>query len=814
MLIRQQACQVCGGDLMQINEKQWKCKYCGSIYEDQTVEDNIDMLHQLLDEMKIEAIANARKNLYDAINADYISNQIVHECCMAIKQYLPDDFQANFYDTAIGSNGRKIARSIRKINVEEQHNYIENIISFLIRSLQSEYILETNDLIERAYKLRDLEKFNKYATELSVEAEKIEDCIYMTTYPRDVFVAYSSKDMDTVSELVDNLESQGISCFVAARNLRHGKGAVENYDRALKEAMDNCHTFVYISSTNSRHPGCDALRKEIPYIKSVDIASAPAEFRNDYPSIPHKYKKPRVEYRIEESARFVAADRIVNDFFDGYERVYTADEVADRVLSHSIEQIDDEMMSKHNEVKYCLSCKSEVDLKSKFCNNCGSNRFAGSMTELELMLKVEELNKKLAISSFENEKNEAEEAARRAAEEAARKAAEEARRKEIEEMAKQMAEAKAKRLAEEAERKAAEEAERKASEEAARKSAEEDARKAAEEARRKEIEEMAKRMAEAKAKRLAEEAERKAAEETERRAAEEAARHAAEEAKRKAEETKKRIAEEREKQKLRDEYLEAQRYTSYNNDSKKALDIEAHAHIGENNLKRFSAANVVINECLANYKENGIFVNIPEGITKIGNAAFRSKHSLKRVTLPNGLKQILQEAFWDCKYIENVKLPDGLTSIGESAFWNCRSITEMNIPESVCNIGKDAFKFCDNLSKVNIPESLTKINEGVFSGCAKLQEIDIPKSVKSILHNAFCDCIGLESVTIPASVDHIADNAFEGCVNLQEVQILGNIGELRSEMFDRCVSLKKITVPKEVLVKKGSFERTVKINYI
>ena len=293
MELYRHSCRNCGGDLYQTDENSYKCRYCGSTYTKEATVKQADVLRALFDEIKLEAVSNARRNLYDAVNAEYISNTLVHECCMTLKQLIPDDFLACFYETAVTNKDRKLSKLIRKIDVVEYADCMESIVRFLISSLQIDFILETSDLIERAFKNTDLSTYEKYSTILSEEAEKLENCIYLTSFPRDVFVAYSGKDMDKVFELVECLEEQGFSCFVAARNLRHGRGAVENYDSALKEAMDSCSSFVLVSSTNSRHPGCDALRKEIPYVRSVDVANAPAAMRNDYASIPHKYKKHR-----------------------------------------------------------------------------------------------------------------------------------------------------------------------------------------------------------------------------------------------------------------------------------------------------------------------------------------------------------------------------------------------------------------------------------------------------------------------------------------------------------------------------------------
>ncbi len=324
-------CKRCGGELKNVGEGRWSCPYCACVYDEAVVQRNTKTLHEEFDEVKREIVCNLRRNLYDTVNEEFISSEKVRECAVELKKYLPDDFAACFYEVAVGNNVKQLTRYIRKINVEENYSEIECVVRFLIKSLQTEYLLELNNLVERAYKQRDLVLFEKYSTEISVEAEKVENGVYETKLPREVFIAYSSKDMEVVSELCEALEGQGLKCFVAARNLRHGKGSVENYDRLLCEAMDHCKSFVFVSSTNSRSFSCDALIKELPYIQERDIENAPAEHKNNYASMPHSYKKPRVEYRIEESRGFSAPDAISNEFFDGYERVYSPEAVAERV---------------------------------------------------------------------------------------------------------------------------------------------------------------------------------------------------------------------------------------------------------------------------------------------------------------------------------------------------------------------------------------------------------------------------------------------------------------------------------------------------
>ena len=435
MELIQHHCKNCGGELAPYGSDKLKCTFCGTIFDTVSAEKHTKQMKDLFDETKQEAINNLRRNLYNAVNAEYISSTQVHEICVSLKKYLPDDFQANFYDIASGSNVRQITRSIRDIDVEAHYEDLDGAVEYLIRSMQPEYLLELNNLVERAYKMRDLAKFEKYSTEISKEAEKVQLGIYETKLPREVFVAYSSKDMDKVSMLVEILEAQGMKCFVAARNLRHGKGSVENYDKALKEAIDHCRSFVFISSRNSRSIGCDALGIEIPYVQKKDIENAPAEYRNNYAAIPHKYKKPRVEYRVEESHGLTAADAITNEFFDGYERVYSPDEVAQRIMKQLLQTPDIEAPAKPQSSsaskKYCAACGTENDMATKFCGQCGNTQFFNSLADFvkatnqqqEALRQEAERAKKAAEEDILAAKRRAEQA-QREAEQAQREAAE------------------------------------------------------------------------------------------------------------------------------------------------------------------------------------------------------------------------------------------------------------------------------------------------------------------------------------------------------------------------------------------------------
>ena len=328
----ERSCPNCGGELKQSDTGSWSCKYCRCEFEDYSIRRKIQTMQEFLDQTKMDFVNNQRRNLYDAVCAKYISENDVRQYATEIKKYLPDDFQANFYLDVLSDDVKAVAKRIRDIDAKEHYDLLLPIVRFLIASVEAEYLLELNDLIERAYKKRDPALYSRLATELSVEAEKVSEGVYATFEPRDVFIAYSSKDMGKVSELCGILERNGFSCFVAARNLRHGIGAVQNYDKALREAMDNCTCFLFVSSTNSRSYSCDAVRKEIPYIREKDIANAPAELRHHYNNIPEKYKKPRIEYRLDTDRDKDGTSALTDAFFDGYEWVYTPEGVVERLV--------------------------------------------------------------------------------------------------------------------------------------------------------------------------------------------------------------------------------------------------------------------------------------------------------------------------------------------------------------------------------------------------------------------------------------------------------------------------------------------------
>ncbi len=73
--------------------------------------------------------------------------------------------------------------------------------------------------------------------------------------------------------------------------------------------------------------------------------------------------------------------------------------------------------------------------------------------------------------------------------------------------------------------------------------------------------------------------------------------------------------------------------------------------------------------------------------------------------------------------IESIEILNGVTSIGDCAFRECFGESNVSIPSSVTSIGDGAFTYCDSLISVTIPNSVTVIGDGAFYGCSSLTDI-------------------------------------------------------------------------------------------
>lgn len=91
--------------------------------------------------------------------------------------------------------------------------------------------------------------------------------------------------------------------------------------------------------------------------------------------------------------------------------------------------------------------------------------------------------------------------------------------------------------------------------------------------------------------------------------------------------------------------------------------------------------------------------------------------------------------------ITTVVLSEGVTSIGDRAFRYCPSLTSISLPESLIEIGGWTLQNCTALTSIYLPSALTSIGSWAFDACTSLTSISLPTSLTSIGSFAFYGCM-------------------------------------------------------------------------
>lgn len=206
------------------------------------------------------------------------------------------------------------------------------------------------------------------------------------------------------------------------------------------------------------------------------------------------------------------------------------------------------------------------------------------------------------------------------------------------------------------------------------------------------------------------------------------------------------------------------------------------------------------------YKPN---ITIPDGVTEIGNGAFRLAKGLTHITIPEGVIKIGSHAFFMCTAI-SVKLPASLREIDRNAFFCCRSLKTVTIAEGLIKIGSAAFRDCQCLKHIDIPDSVVIIDAYAFCGCISLRSIRLPDSLGKIGDFAFEQC-NLKELKIPPLITTIPTGAFSLCASLRSVTLHSQIKHIGNNAFSSCVELSEVNYTPgdtEINIDGDAFEST------
>ena len=111
-------------------------------------------------------------------------------------------------------------------------------------------------------------------------------------------------------------------------------------------------------------------------------------------------------------------------------------------------------------------------------------------------------------------------------------------------------------------------------------------------------------------------------------------------------------------------------------------------------------------------------VQIPNSVTKIGEAAFADAEDLADITLPIGLTTVSRYMLAGTG-VRNVVIPEGVSEIGTGAFEDCDQLRTVFLPYTLKYVGDRAFAYCSNLNEIYSDASTPPLMMGdaTFEDC-------------------------------------------------------------------------------------------------
>ena len=246
-------------------------------------------------------------------------------------------------------------------------------------------------------------------------------------------------------------------------------------------------------------------------------------------------------------------------------------------------------------------------------------------------------------------------------------------------------------------------------------------------------------------------------------------------------------------------------------------------------------------------------VNIPSGITYVGDHSFAGATSITSLTVPDSVTTIGESAFEGCSGLTNVTLGNGITEIVRSVFGGCTSLETINIPSGVTRIYSYAFSgvegdtttipgvrllgnwaigyvgglsgainlssiagMADNAFEESGITSVTiggikTIPEWAFSRNTALESVTLTEGTVTIGEYAFGECTHLTSITIPNSVKTLGEQSFLGCEALSSITIGSGVEEIGAECFSG-IGAEELYIPNSVhTIEKNAFNLMTKL---
>ena len=129
--------------------------------------------------------------------------------------------------------------------------------------------------------------------------------------------------------------------------------------------------------------------------------------------------------------------------------------------------------------------------------------------------------------------------------------------------------------------------------------------------------------------------------------------------------------------------------------------------------------------------------------------------------------------------VTSLVVNDGITSVGEYAFRGLNKMTAMTLTDDIETIGAYAFSEASGLTDFVMPASLLRIGGYAFESATSLESITNNDCIREIGTFAFCRVYALKSIVIPGSIRALGFCAFAYCYNCESVVVEeGSLTEL------------------------------------
>ena len=194
-------------------------------------------------------------------------------------------------------------------------------------------------------------------------------------------------------------------------------------------------------------------------------------------------------------------------------------------------------------------------------------------------------------------------------------------------------------------------------------------------------------------------------------------------------------------------------------------------------------------------------------VTAIGPECFRGNAKITTINVPEGITSIGDYAFEACSGVTSLTLPASLETIGKSAFSGDAQLREIDIPKNVSKIGDGAFLYCMAVKSITGGEGLTELGQFVFAGCESVFSMDLSKSgLKALPDRTFCNCTRLFEVKLPDSIETVGKRAFSNCDALGKLEFGPKVKTVGDYAFEKCSNLAELSFEGLEGLKLGSNE--------